>query len=533
MKPTKPNIILILADDMGFSDIGCFGSEIRTPNIDSMAANGAALSAMYNCARCCPTRASLLTGLYPHKAGIGHMGANLGSPAYQGYLRNDSVTIAEALKPHGYKTLMSGKWHVAGDFDPRDCDSWRAGDLTHPTPRQRGFDEFYGMLDGAGSFFSPHYVLRNDGRIEITGDNYHFTDAITDAAVEMIEGAADDPYFLYLAYTAPHWPLHALPEDIAGYDGVYDKGWDATRSARHEELNGSGALRAPWDISPRDADAPPWNSVNDKGWEASRMATYAAMVEQMDRGIGRVLAKLDELGQTDNTLIMFLSDNGGCAELMEEDGWARFYPTQNHDGSTVAMGNRRDLNPGSAETFMSYDLPWANASNAPFRLFKHWVHEGGISTPLIVQWPDRIKTPVKAHEPTHVVDILPTILAAAGAPYPTECNGHEIQALDGEDLTPLLTGTDWAREQPIYWEHEGNAAIRSKEWKLVRRHGQPWELYQMDEDRTELNDLSAGDKSRAKALHGDYTAWADAIGVQDWTRLSKDLHRQWGMEGDR
>ncbi len=529
---TKPNIILILADDMGFSDIGCYGSEVRTPNIDRMATNGAALSAMYNCARCCPTRASLLTGLYPHKAGIGHMGANLGFPAYQGYLRNDAATIAECLRPAGFKTLMSGKWHVGGDFDPRDVDNWRIGDLTHPTPRQRGFDEFYGMVDGACSFFSPHCILRDDGKIDITSDDFHFTDAITDAACDMIQ-RADDPFFLYLAYTAPHWPLHARPEDIARYDGVYDKGWDAIRTARHEELNSKRLLRQPWDISPRDSDALPFATVANKDWEAARMATYAAMVEQMDRGIGKVMETLEAKGELDNTFILFLSDNGGCAELMEEDGWARFYPRQSHDGTVAKMGNRPDLAPGSRETFMSYDLPWANASNAPFRSFKHWVHEGGISTPLIAHWPDRIKTPVKAHEPCHVVDILPTILAATGAPYPSEVGGHPMQPLDGEDLTTLLTGGDWTREQPIFWEHEGNAAIRAGEWKLVRRHGSPWELYQMDEDRTELTDLAGGDQARVATLLQEYQAWADGVGVRNWSVLSAELQRQWGIEGDR
>lgn len=529
---TSPNIILILADDMGFSDIGCFGSEIRTPNIDRMAANGAALSAMYNCARCCPTRASLLTGLYPHKAGIGHMGANLGAPAYQGYLSRNAATIAEHLRPAGYRTLISGKWHVGGDLDPQNAASWPLGDATHPMPRQRGFDEFYGLMDGASSFFSPHAVLRDDGRVEISEDDFHFTDAITDAACDMIR-RAEQPFFLYLAYTAPHWPLHARAEDIARYDGVYDNGWDAVRTARHEELNGRRLLRANWDISPRDADAPPFASVRHKDWEAARMATYAAMVEQMDRGIGDVLKALEAKGQLDNTLILFLSDNGGCAELMEEDGWARFYPRRNHDGTVMQMGNRPDLSPGGRETFMSYDLPWANVSNAPFRSFKHWVHEGGISTPLIAHWPDRIKKPVKAHEPCHVVDILPTILAATETKPLAEVNGDAAQSLDGEDLTPLLIGGDWTRGQPIFWEHEGNAAIRVGEWKLVRRFGDPWELYQMDVDRTELSDLAGGEAARVSALSRDYQVWADGVGVLDWSPLSRELQRQWGMEGDR
>ncbi|MEM7239871.1 MAG: arylsulfatase, partial [Pseudomonadota bacterium] len=470
---TRPNIVLILADDMGFSDIGCFGSEIRTPHLDRIAREGAALSAMYNCARCCPTRAALLTGLYPHKAGIGHMGADLGTPAYQGYLRNDAATIAEVLRPAGYRTLMSGKWHVGGDFDPRDCDDWTPGDVGHPTPRQRGFDEFYGMVDGACSFFSPHYLLRNDGRVEITSDDFHFTDAITDEGIAMAERAiaGETPFFLYLAYTAPHWPLHARAGDIAAYDGVYRDGWDAVRTARHEELNDTGLLRKTWQISPRDPEAPPWAAAGDWHWNARRMQTYAAMVEQMDRGIGRLLTMLDSSGAGDDTLVMFLSDNGGCAELMEEDGWPRFYPETNHDGTRVTPGNRSDLEPGGAGTFMSYDLPWANASNTPFRRFKHWVHEGGISTPLIARWPARLRGGVQGHEPAHVVDILPTIVEATGAAMPSEVGGNAVQAPDGESLLPALSGDTWQRQQPIFWEHEGNAAIRLGPWKLVRCHG--------------------------------------------------------------
>ncbi|MGI9464619.1 MAG: arylsulfatase [Aestuariivirgaceae bacterium] len=532
MPDRKPNIILILADDMGFADIGCLGSEIRTPHIDAMAATGATLTSMYNCARCCPTRASLLTGLYPHKAGIGHMGLNFGTPAYQGHLRNDSITIAEALKPAGYRTLMSGKWHVGGEFDAREVDNWRPGDVEHPTPRQRGFDHFYGILDGACSFFSPHYVMRDDDRIEVSANDFHLTDAISDKAVEMIGDAVtgEQPFFLYLAYTAPHWPLHAHDEDIAKYDGVYSKGWDACRSARHEEMNARGLLQCPWDISPRDRSAPAWSDIKSRDWEAARMAVYAAMVDRMDQGIGRVLSALRRHAIDDDTIVMFLSDNGGCAEFMAEDGWAQFYPEHNLDGSRVTYGNLPSLRPGGKQTFMSYDLPWANVSNAPFRLFKHWVHEGGISTPLIVGWPKRIKEPIIAHAASHVVDIMPTLLEAAGAGYPSDYGGHELQSLDGESQMPLLDGTDWQRQQPIYWEHEGNSAMRLGRWKLVRQHGSDWELYDMELDRTELNDLVHKNSELVASLKYQYQAWADTVGVRDWHELETALTAAWGIE---
>ncbi len=527
----KTNIILILADDMGFADLGCTGSEIRTPNIDALAREGALLSAMYNCARCCPTRASLLTGLYPHNAGIGHMGTNLGTPAYQGFLRNDSATIAEHLRAAGYRTLMSGKWHVAGDFEARNYDNWRPGEVEHPTPRQRGFDRFFGIVDGAASFFSPHYVMADDARVETLPDDFCFTDAITDKAIGMIEEAAtdDQPFFLYLAHTAPHWPLHAHAEDIARYDGVYDKGWDAIRTARHETMNGSGIFQTNWDISPRDEGVHHWSQETYKDWEASKMATYAAMVDRMDQSIGTLVSALRRLEQLDDTLILFLSDNGGCAEFMAEDGWAQFYPDTTQDGRKITLGNIPNLRPGDAQTFQSYDKPWANVSNAPFRLFKHYVHEGGISTPLVAHWPNGFKPRTTAHAPCHVVDILPTVLAAAGAPYLKELDGHDIQPCQGENLLDLMQGKGWKREQPIFFEHEGNAAIRMGQFKLVRLHGCDWELYDMEADRTELNNIVHGNTGRARALTSQYHDWADKAGVMDWEAALPKLLAEWNL----
>ena len=528
----RPNVILILVDDMGFADLGVMGSEIRTPHIDAMARRGMLLSAMYNCARCCPTRASLLTGLYPHNAGVGHMGANLGSPAYQGFMRNDTATIAELLRQDGYRTLMAGTRPVGGDFWARLADDWKVGDVGHPTPRQRGFDRFYGIVDGVTHFFSPHFIMEDDRRVRVSPHDYYFTDAITDKAIGMIEEsvAADQPFFLYLAHAAPHWPLHAQEEDIAKYDGVYTKGWDRLRTARHEEMLSRGVLQHRWPISSRDEQAPAWGDVKNTDWEASRMAVYAAMIDRLDQSIGRVLAALKRLGQHDDTMILFLSDNGGCAEFMAEDGWAKFMPDVHNDGRKIAMGNRPGLRPGGPLTYQSYDLPWANVSNAPFRLFKHWVHEGGISTPLIVQWPNRLDPGGVAHAPCHVVDILPTILDATGCRYPQEFGGQAIQPTDGESLLPLLGGSPWSREQPIFWEHEGNAAMRLGQFKLVRKFNQPWELYDMEGDRTELFDLAGANKSLVTGMTRDYAAWADRAGVQDWNLLLPKLLAAWQMD---
>lgn len=447
----------------------------------------------------------------------------------RGYLRNDCVTIAEALQAGGYRTLMSGKWHVGGDFEPREADLWTPGDLTHPTPLQRGFDRFFGTLDGAGSFFNPHYLMQDGQRVYPESSDFYLTDAISNQAVAMIEESVSEeqPFFLYLAYTAPHWPLHALPEDIAKYEGRYRQGWDATRTARHEEMLGMGLLDKQWQISPRDAQAPPWEDAQHREWQELCMAVYAAQIDRMDQGVGQVLESLRRLEVEDNTLVIFFSDNGGCAEFLAEDGWARFYPTRTLDGGEVQLGNLPHLPPGGAETFMSYGLPWANVSNAPFRLYKRWVHEGGISTPLIVQWPALIKEGAKEgsieHAPCHIIDILPTCLEVAGVPYPTEYGHHPIQPLAGQSLLPLLQQNkyEWQREQPLFWEHQGNCAVRSGEWKLVREFGSDWELYNMYTDRTELHDLSQVNKPMVAQLRKLYDQWAEECGVEDWTVLNR------------
>ena len=519
----RPNIIVILVDDMGYSDIGCFGSEIRTPNLDRLGMNGLRFSQMYNSARCCPTRAALLTGLNPQQAGVGHMVDNWGPPAYQGYLNNNCVTVAEVLRDHGYATFMSGKWHVGGRYDLRNRAGWDelVGNAGHPIPVQRGFDRFYGIVAGSANFFYPLTLMRDDKFLELEPSGYYFTDAITDNAVGMIQDNSDSdkPFFLHVTYTAPHWPLHALEEDIARYEGKYRGGWEALRTARHEQLKGLGILDSKWEISPRDKDAQPWNETPNQDWHDLRMAVYAAQIDRVDQGVGRILAKLQELGVEDNTLIMFMSDNGGCAEFMAEES-NRPEPSQysmpNADGSEVTVGNIPNLRPGPGTTFMSYDLAWANASNSPFRLFKRWTHEGGISTPLIVHWPDRIKQAAIVHEPTHITDIPATCIAAAGATYPTEFGGNSITPIEGQSFMQAIDSGDWNRPTPIFWEHEGSRAVRDGEWKLVSEVGGQWELYNMDQDRTELNNLVESNRLRAEEMGKMYDEWAARCGVSPW-----------------
>ncbi len=521
----RPNIIVILVDDMGYSDIGCFGSEIRTPNLDSLAAGGLRFSQMYNSARCCPSRAALLTGLNPHQAGVGHMVANLGVTEYQGYLRENAVTVAEALKASGYSTFMCGKWHVGGDYNLADADSWTPSAPTNPIPTQRGFDRYFGILTGAGNFYFPKTLMDQDTLVPLDMDDFYLTDAISDSAVKMIGEAADGdaPFFMYVAYTAPHWPLHALEEDIARYEGRYRSGWDELRTSRHERLKGMGIVDEKWEISPRDVDSPPWGDAPDHDWEDIRMAVYAAQIDRVDQGVGRILATLRANGQEQDTLIMFLSDNGGCAEFLAEDSslpQPSRYSGANPDGTPVTIGNVRGLRPGGAQTFMSYDLPWANASNTPFRRFKRWTHEGGISTPFIMSWPARIREQGIVHSPIHLIDVMPTCLDAAGAAHPTERAGQQTMPLEGESLVPAITRGGWRRERPIFWEHEGSRAVRQGEWKLVSAVGGGWELYNIDEDRTELNDLRGRNRPKSDELERLYAEWAERCGVLPWSVIN-------------
>lgn len=521
--PTKkPNIIVVMVDDLGYSDLGCYGGEISTPNIDSLAYGGLRFTQMYNGARCCPSRAALLTGLHPHQAGIGQMTTDLGVPAYQGYLRDGCVTIAEVMKTAGYRTLLSGKWHVSGSWDNRDRANWVLGDKKHPLPKQRGFDRSFGLLNAADSYWNPKSLILEDKLIDVETDDFHMTDAIADHAVEQIDEsvALGMPFFQYVAFTAPHWPLHAWEDDIAKYEGRYMAGYDAIRTSRHEEQKGLGVVDDRWEISPRDSDSPDWNDVQDREYEDLRMAVYSAMIEQVDRGVGRIIDTLKKHGVFENTVIMFLSDNGGCAELFQEDSdWpdaSQWETSMTLDGQPVRCGDIPDLRPGPDTTFQAVELPWANVSDTPFRLFKRWIHEGGISTPFIVHWPDQIRQSSILGNPMHIIDISATCYEIAGAQYPAEHHGTEITPLEGESFLPALQGRKWDRQQPITVEHEGNRGIRIGDWKLVAEWDRPWELYNITEDRTEQNDLVDGEKDRAKDLEKQYFEWAERCEVLPW-----------------
>ncbi|MBO0811794.1 MAG: arylsulfatase [Microlunatus sp.] len=506
----RPNIILIMADDMGFSDIGCYGSEIRTPNLDALAAEGVRMSQFYNTARCSPARASLLTGLHPHQTGIGILTDDDGPVGYPGTINNRCVTIAEVLGDHGYATAMRGKWHLTGQVH-EPGDGW---------PTRRGFEDFYGIITGASNYYDPTTLTRGERPEPFDSDRY-FTSVLGEEAAAYVtqHGQDDRPFFLYLPFTAPHWPLHAPEDVVAGYRGVFDAGWDELREARYSRLVQSGMINGCWALSDRDAEVIAWDLAGDHDWQARRMAVYAAQVELLDRAIGQAVGALRETGQLDNTLIMFLSDNGGCAEELPP-GWVDDLPrlpvhmtAKTRDGRRIRRGNAPDIVPGGPETYSSYGKPWANLSNTPFREYKHWVHEGGIATPFIAHWPDGgLQTGID-HDPHQLPDVLATVLEATGASYPDSFPGRELLPLEGTSMLRSWRGTPTG-DHPLYFEHEGNCAIREGNWKLVRKYGLDWELYDLEQDRTELHDLSDQQPDRTAAMAARWQQWADRCGVK-------------------
>jgi len=525
----QPNIVLILNDDMGFSDLGCYGGEIHSPNLDQLASGGLRFTQFYNTARCCPSRASLLTGLHPHQTGVGHMMSDDGLEGYRGDLNQECVTIADVVRSAGYSTYMSGKWHISRHIGPDGP--------KHSWPLQRGFDEFYGIITGAANFWKPRTLTRNNEQLDLEDlpEGYFLTDAISDQTVDYIQQhhqtKPDTSFFTYVAYTAPHWPLHAHQEDIDKYTGRFDRGWDILREQRLQRMQQMGLIDPSWLLSDRDQSQPPWEEAEFKEWNRRRMEVYAAQIDRMDQGIGRIIKALEETGQLDNTLIMFLADNGGCAEelggppalgkarLLEEN--TDIATSLTSDGQPVYHGNDPNIMPGPETTYQSYGVPWANLSNTPFREYKHWVHEGGISTPLIVHWPDGVKAKGEIrHQPSQLPDIMATCLEVVSAEYPIEHDGNQILSLEGNSLVPIFSNQGQGNgKEALYWEHEGNCAVRQGKWKLVTKYPKEWELYDIEADRTELNDLSNQYPDVVAELSGLYQAWASRCSVEPWTQI--------------
>jgi len=520
--------------------VEAYGSDTATPTIDSLAESGVMFTRYYTQPLCGPTRASLLTGLYPHQAGIGAMMTNRGLAGYEGDLNDSCVTIAQVLKAAGYATYMAGKWHVTPCPSPSpDCNkkNW---------PLQRGFDRFYGTIHGANSFFDPVTLVCDNDFISAYADphyrpdTYYYTDAISDHATRYIrEHSGDAPFFMYVAYTAAHWPMHALQKDIAKYRGKYDAGYGPIRQRRVEQMQKAGLISPKWKVSPQAGD---WEAFPHKEFDARCMEVYAAMIDNMDQGIGRILAELGkEPGRLENTLVMYLQDNGGCAEGMGRRAGTKYpggkladlerrgpmkpaelqtqmIPPITRAGVPVKMGF--DVLTGGPDTYHGYGRSWANVSNTPFREYKHWVHEGGIATPLIVHWPRGIKR--ESHggffrEPAHLIDIMATCVDVSGSEYPTSLADQNIVPMEGTSLWAAIQGKSLNRQTPLFFEHEGNRAIRNGKWKLVAKGARgTWELYDMAADRTELNDLADVHPQRVKEMSEQWEAWARRAHVKPW-----------------
>lgn len=490
-KVKRPNIILILADDMGYSDLGCYGSEINTPSLDHLAQNGLRMTQFYNASRCCPTRASLLTGLYPHQANMGFMQEDCKLPAYGGYIPDNAVTIAQALKANGYNTAMSGKWHVGNDER-----FW---------PTKKGFDKFYGFPHHGGAYFFPfpgdQVLMYGDSVIDNPGDDYYSTEAInaygTDFVTEMTE--SDQPFFLYLAHVAPHFPLQARDEDIQKYRGKYSAGFSSIRRSRFEKMKKLGIIPESYPMSAPDGKVPDWEELSqeEKDDYDLRMSVYAAQIESMDRGIGELVDRLEELGELDNTMIIFLSDNGGTRE---DYSWG---------DSTIQIGK--------VGSFGCYTLPWANVSNTPYRMFKHWGHEGGIRTPFIVHYPALIKSPAIDHQSAHIIDVMKTVMDVSGSKYPTQYAGQVIQQPEGISLIDILKGHERQAHDGLYWEHEGNKAARIGKWKWVSAYPEyNDELFDLNIDPTENKNLAEANPQQLQIMKERWQDWADRVGVQPW-----------------
>jgi arylsulfatase len=517
----RPNIVLVLADDMGYSDLGCYGGEIATPNLDKLAAGGVRFAQFYNCARCCPTRASLLTGLYPHQAGVGDMTADQGAPGYRGHLQPNAVTIAEVLKGAGYRTLMCGKWHVGG------------GAGRGPVVRG-GFDDYFGMIEGFRDFWEPTgYVRLPAGRPAraYRPGGFYATDAITDHALDFLADARKapaKPFFLYLAYTAPHFPLHAHAEDVARYKDAYAKGWDKLREERHARQVKLGLFDPKVRLSPRSGfetrddfyrtgENPAWDTLpaDRRADLARRMAVYAAMVDRLDQDVGRVVEDLRTNGQLDNTLVLFLSDNGACAE------WDPFGFDGTSGPKNVLHAGAELDKMGGPGTYHSYGSGWANACNTPFRWYKHYGHEGGTRTPLIAHWPKGIAAKGEfRHQVGHVIDLMATCVDMGGARYPAAVGDRKITPMEGKSLVPAFTDKPAERDL-LAWEHERNRAVRAGKWKLVAVRGKPWELYDLEADPTELTDLAAKMPEQVTELSAKWDAWAKRTNVLPYPQPEK------------
>lgn len=526
----RPNIIVVLVDDMGYSDLGCYGGEIQTPNLDHLASEGVRFTRFYNTSRSCPTRASLLTGLYQHQAGIGRMTFDDNLPGYRGTLSRDAVTIAEVLKMAGYRTSMVGKWHIAETPLRKDQRDWLNHQVFYDTfsdlsnyPVNRGFDTCYGTIYGVVDHFDPFSLVEGEVPVKEVPEGFYLTQALSDRAVaEVKEYAEDDrPFFMYLAYTAPHWPLHALPEDIEKYKDTYTAGWQAIRDARYRRQQEMGLFGNQEDFLSEFHFKDRWEDNPTAEWDACAMAVHAAMVDRIDQGIGQIVTALKETGQLDNTLILFMSDNGCSNEVCQNySPGDNDRPDMTRDGREMVYPKNKEVLPGLETTYASLGAKWANVANTPFRFWKAKSYEGGICTPMIAHWPKGIKKNVGGFtaEQGHVMDIMATCVEIAGAEYPEKYKGHDIIPMEGISLVPVFRTGHREGHEYLGFEHFNERAFLGADgWKIVRPGNRAeWELYNLNEDRSEQNNLASEYPEKVAEMVKAYQEWAERCMVEPY-----------------
>ena len=519
----RPNIVLIMLDDLGFSDVGCYGGDVRTPHIDGLAKRGVRFTQFYNAARCCPTRASLLTGLYPHQVGLKVNGRSL---------TRDGVTIAEALNGAGYQTAMVGKWHLSKTprlKPPKHHQQWIDHQLDpgrpfgppDTYPAQRGFDRHYGIIWGVVDYFDPFSLVDGMDPVKDVPDDYYITDAINTRAVRYIREMArpNDPFFLYVAHTAPHWPLHAPEEDIARYRGKFTDGWHAMRERRYRRQVAMGLIDPKTHPLPDlMGKGPDWDDLSDdhRAMEAAKMQVHAAMVDRVDQGVGQIVEALKATGRYDDTVILVLADNGASPEDPADWGPGYDRTAETRDGRKVRYKGYTPDELGAETTYAGIGAYWANAANTPYRYWKRESFEGGCHTPLIAHWPRglRVKPGSFCDEPGHVMDVMPTCLELAGASYPKSYKGHAITPVEGQSLLPVLKGEGRPGHDALFFEHEGGKAVIAGGWKAVQpTRGNAWELYHLAEDRTETRNLADREPKRLKTLVARWQESAKRVGL--------------------
>lgn len=520
----RPNIILIMADDLGYSDLGCYGGEVHTPNIDYLAQNGIRYRQFYNTSRCCPTRAALLTGLYNQQAGIGKMTEAEGEAGYQGHITNNAVTIAEVLKTAGYRTAMSGKWHVSNTFgqkDPKQQLAWLNhqkdfGDFSPvgQYPTNRGFEKFFGTIWGVVDFFDPFSLVNGTQPVKNVPADYYHTDAINDTTVSYIKefSKSDKPFFIYVAENAPHWPLQAKPADIAKYKDTYKTGWEVIREARYNRMVKMGLIDPSKTKLPKDPEnSPKWKDNPSKAWDATAMAVHAAMIDAMDQGIGRIINTLKETGELENTLILFLSDNGASAENCAKYGTGFDRPSETRDGRKIIYATDKQAVPGPQTTYASIGPRWAQVANTPYQYWKAESYEGGINTPMIACWPKGItaKKGGFSDQVGHVMDFMRTFCELTGAEYPSVFNRNNITPATGASLVSSFKGKTDQNERTLFNEHFGARYARKGNWKLVSlASDSTWHLYDLSADKTEMTDLAASYPEKVQQLSASWHVWA-------------------------